>query len=223
MKKVLIALLAILLLVSFTSCDTQKKIDDAVAEAEAKAAAKETATADFVETFETAMGYFNLVQNYKGSYDLKKCDFTDKSDKTEEVKKINGVILMLLGCKYDEKWEDATLTEVKASGTVEITEKDNTYVLNAKDVKISCKKNSKSYSVNLNGEMKYKSTTDDTKNTTSEIEVVSLTLDETTYKPITTILYTVSGKKYPTFTSAICSGIELNCDIINRLIDFSHL
>lgn len=221
MKKVLIALLAVLLLVSFTSCDTQKKIDDAVAEAEAKAAAKETATADFVETFNATMSYTYLLQEeLVGSYDLSKFDSTEDADKDAKTA-ANVMIQSLIYCAgYYDSWDNSSLTDRKASGTVNITkEEDGTIVLNAKDVKISWKRGGKSYSVDLSGEIKDKETENKTENTsTYEYEVVSLTEDGTTYKPITATIYTEKEQEKK-LTYAVCNGIELNCDIVKRLIN----
>ncbi len=221
MKKVLIALLAVLFLVSFTSCDTQKKIDDAVAEAEAKAAAKETATADFVETFNANMSYtYFLQEEFVGSYDLSKFDSTEDADKDAKTA-ANNMIQSLIYCAgHSDTWENSSLADRKASGTVNITkEEDGTIVLNAKDVKISWKRDGKSYSVSLNGEIKDKETENKTENTsTYEYEVVSLTKDGTTYKPITATIYTEKEQETK-LTYAVCNGIELNCDIVKAVID----
>ncbi len=219
MKKVLIALLAVLLLVSFTSCDTQKKIDDAVSEAEAK----EKATLDFKVTFNFAKNFgVVLEKDYVGTYDLSKWNSTDSED-AEAKTKANEAILIMYGIWYSDSSNYADKYETKsASGTIIIEEIDGKIVFTAKDVEISYLKNNdttKTYWIKLGGLISIKTE----ENTKEGYSTIVLTADELsrgvdTLEPIVATIKQYADETKGVFTSATCSGIELDCDIINNLI-----
>ncbi len=218
MKKVLIALLAVLLLVSFTSCDTQKKIDDAVSEAEAK----EKATLDFKVTFSFAKNFDSVLnKNYVGTYDLSKWNSTDSED--SEAKKANDAISKMYSIWYSDSNNSASeYTTKSASGTIIIEEKDGKIVFTAKDVEISYLKNNdttKTYWIKLGGVISIKTE----ENTEEGYSTKVLTADELsrgvdTLEPIVATIKQYADETKGVFTSATCSGIELDCDIINNLI-----
>ncbi len=223
MKKVLIALLAVLLLVSFTSCDTQKKIDDAVAEAEAKAAAKEKATLDFKVTFSFAKNFGSVLdKDYVGTYDLSKWNSTDSED-SEAKGKANDAISKMYSIWYSDSNNSASeYTTKSASGTIIIEEKDGKIVFTAKDVNISFLKNGNekiTYWIKLGGVISIKTE----ENTEEGYSTIVLTADELsrgvdTLEPIVATIKKYTDKTKGVFTSATCSGIELDCDIINNII-----
>lgn len=213
MKKVLIMILAVLLLVSFTSCDTQKKIDEAVADAEEKAVAREEATVDFCETFNIVSIYRSILQNdklYNCTYDLSKFDDSSSSGTDSPYENAKSAISVLLGTeKKRDSWDTGSSCK-DASGTVDISVKDDgTVVFNAKNVKISwTDKSSKKQEFSLEGEIKYKATENGV-----EFEVTSFVLHGITYKPITAKI-TYDEENVGSFTEAICNETALNCDFI---------
>ncbi len=204
MKKFLIALLAVLLLVSFTSCDTQKKINEAVAEEEAKAAEAKEALISFIGTYNAAEKYDDYLYNDACDLDLSKDNsyaqilvkrYLSNPDSFKEIKKAAGTVKV-------EKSEDnykatVTFTGVNISFSYTQGKKETTETLT------------------LDGVIYQVFSFVDENNGTKEYKVTGLKENGIEYKDIEFLQTAVDGEM--TFTTATCDGKNVDVDILDTI------
>lgn len=224
MKKVLIAFLALLLLVSFTSCDTQKKIDDAVA-------AREQLYIDYSDTYRTintySIGSFNVTD---GTYDLSKFDFSTSSS-TTNYSDLEKIVMQLISGDLYSKDDYKGVTGlsfkyVKCEGKVTVKssedeEKDtSSYECKIEGVKISYSYSydSKTYTdatLTLDCEYSYSKSTDTKADTVTESTVVkSLSINGETKKSIENVTVRNETTYKSKVTKATCGGVALNIELL---------
>ena len=213
MKKVISALLAVLMLVAFVSCDNQVVTD---------------ATADFFETYEQFDKYKSLVNGiYEGEHDLSKWNSETNAEQTE-VYVINKIIQILLNGSNSTE-DDATgytyeITD--ASGRIKVTDstdmegKTGTYVV-AEGVSISY-----SYTKGgdkVDGQLTFDCNMSEEFYKTDEDNISCITTIDTlvkngfAYKSIKLDVDFVDGEEV--VTNAVCDGITLDNNLIQEWLD----
>ena len=207
MRKAITMLLAVLMLITFVSCNDQKVTE----------AMREQATKDFVATA-NASGEYLLQYEVKGKHDLSQ--WKTVADDDLEKYTLQGIFMQFVGT------EDIT----SAEGTVEIEdvsrkEEDSKIVylvhVVAEGVKITYTENGEEKSLSLDYDMSMKSVMDlETEIEVEERIVKSFKLNGTEYHPIEwcTIMKNVEGEEDVTLTKAICDGIELDCAKVKELM-----
>ncbi len=200
MKKVISALLAVLMLVAFVSCDDQVVTD---------------ATADFFETYEQFDKYKSLINGiYKGEHDLSKWNSKADSEQTE-VYVINKIIQILLNGSNSTEDDTAGYTYeiTDASGRIKVTDnmdtegKTGTYVV-AEGVSIS-------YSYTKDGDKVDGQLTFDC-NMSEEFDE-TLVKNGFAYKAIKLDVDFVGEEEV--VTNAVCDGITLDNNLIQEWYD----
>lgn len=204
MKKVISALLTILVIIAFVSCDNQVITEKMRA----------NATEDFFETYEQFYNYKSLINGiYAGEHDLSKWD--NKANAEEmEVYIINKIIQILLDVSSKTEYE---ITD--ATGIIKVTSENelDTYVV-AEGVSIS-------YSYTKDGDKieeqltlechmseEFDNTTDKNQSGTTIVE--ALVKNGFTYKAIKMDVEFVNGDRV--VTRAVCNGITLDNNLIQE-------
>ncbi len=223
MKKIIIALSAALIIISFTGCDTQKKIDEVLA--------REKATLiSFIDTRDAAEKY-NSFMRYKSTYNLSDFNSGEKTEKERE--SIENIIYRILSFSDNNQYapftsSDTNKTIESATGTIEAlkSEDGTTYTLTLKNVSIKAsyttvEGDSVNASLTLDGVIYQKKTTDD-EDETIVYKVTDFTENGTSYLDIElTVL--LSGPPYTSeVTKAVCGGKNVDLDILNKY-DFSNM
>ena len=221
MKKVLIAFLTVLMLITFVSCND--KNDKALEEAEKR----EQATIDFLETFPAVFFKYWELQDpsNKGDYDLAKYNSEKGEDVDAKIAANTMINILLWANNIKHSLTDFKVTSAK--GTVKITattSTDKTVISwTAKDVEVSYQyKDEESKEVtgkiSLGGDVYMKQIEDTAKEiSTVEVIVKSFMANGKTYKPIELFAEkTINGLEVK---KAICDGIELNKKMVRVAID----
>ena len=217
MKKVLIAFLAVLMLITFASCN-QKALEEAEK--------REQATIDFLETFPAVFFTYWELQNKSnaGDYDLAKYN-SEKPEDVDAKTAAEKMIDILLDIN-DIDDSETNFKVTSAKGTVKITattSTDKTVISwTAKDVEVSYQyKDDEDKEVtgkiSLSGDVYMEESEDaETGLGTVEIVVKSFMANGKTYRPIELIIKKaiddVEIKK------SICDGIELNKKMVRAAI-----
>ncbi len=217
MKKVLIAFLAVLMLITFVSCN-QKALEEAEK--------REQATIDFLETFPAVFfKYWELQDSSnKGDYDLAKYNSEKPEDADAKTAAEKMIDILLDINDIDDSETNFKVTSAK--GTVKITvntSMDKTVISwTAKDVEVSYQyKDDEDKEVtgkiSLSGDVYMEESEDaETGLGTVEIVVKSFMANGKTYRPIELIIKEaiddVEIKK------SICDGIELNKKMVRAAI-----
>ncbi len=218
MKKVLIAFLTVLMLITFVSCND--KNDNALEEAEKR----EQATIDFLETFPAVFyKYWELQDSSnKGDYDLAKYN-SGKAEDADAKTAANTLINILLWAN-NIKPSSTDFKVTSAKGTVKITVSTDDTVVSwvVQDVEIAYQyKDDESKEVtgkiSLGGDVYMKQIEDTAKEiSTVEVIVKSFMANGKTYKPIELLAEkTINDLEVK---KAICDGIELNKKIVRVAI-----
>ncbi len=221
MKKFLIALFAVFLLVSFTSCDTQKKIDEAVEEAVDKALAEQMETMlSIKDSWAVSYRYDDHTANVdEGKYDLS----LYSSDAT-----IKDCIIRILADSTNTLYNSNYWTIKSASGTVSIVESeeesgDNERTLTLTGVSIEATYEGKDVSLTLDGEIYRKLIVVDEDKRIFDVErkMTGFKENGTQYKDIE-LSYRSSGDhdlgtdySLLTFKKAVCDGKNIDVDFMN--------
>ncbi len=204
-----------LLLVSFTSCDPQKKIDKAIAE-------QKDTVFSFIDTVTTACEYSTLLRSKNAEeYDLSKYN-----DTTEEGKAIKNLIGLLLCVSNKEEYSyfgSSNYTVDNASGTVKfaVDGDASTLTFTGVSVKAACVvSNDKTVigELTLDGVISVKNTTSgktEDYTTTIELKVTGLNENGTSYKDIE--LTFVSDDSDIIYTKAVCDGTSLDIEMLNKI------
>ena len=207
MRKAITMLLAVLMLITFVSCNDQKVSE----------AMREQAMKDFVETA-NASGEYLLQYEVKGKHDLSQ--WKTVADDDLEKYTLQGIFMQFVGT------DDIT----SAEGTVEKEdvfrkEEDSKIVYSvhvvAEGVKIIYTENGEEKSLALDYDMSMKSVTDsETEIEVEERIVKSFKLNGTEYHPIewSITMKNVESEEDVTLTKAICDGIELDCAKVKELM-----
>ncbi len=235
MKKFLIVLLAALLLVSFTSCDNQKKIDEAVAKEEAKAAEAKESLLSFYDTYNIADKYKSLVREEAYSIDLS--DYNKDGETDAEKEAIGKVIYSLLYYSnvgdyqaFNHGQGEKKITSATGTVKVELSDDGNSYTFTAENVSIKASytpatgksdhyKKIDNATLTLDGIISVKyNITDEEKGSGTEVgKVTELEENGTSYKDIEyTKTYTDSYTG--AFTEALCDGKNVDCDILTKTL-----
>lgn len=233
MKKIIISMLAVLLLLSFTGCDTQKKINDALDK-------QKDTLISFRDTYDAAKRYNNVI--YEAGKQLENgasmeyvlSDFNSKDKSEEEKKTLETAIYMLLNSsnsKYARISYTASSKKVEsATGTVKVEKsEDGAYTLRAEGVDIRATYNSSdgetevNATLSLDGVIYQKDNNDEeTGEETFNSKVTGFRQNGAQYKDIE---YSVTSKQSTDgaafswkviFTKAICGENNVDLDIINR-------
>lgn len=219
MKKVLIAFLAVLMLITFASCN-QKALEEAEK--------REQATIDFLETFPAVFFTYWELQNKSnaGDYDLAKYN-SEKPEDVDAKTAAEKMIDILLDIN-DIDDSETNFKVTSAKGTVKITVNTSTdSTVNswtAKDVEVSYQYKDDedkevTGTISLVGDV-YMKQIEDTAKEISIFEVIvkSFTENGKIYKPIELLVEeTINGSEVK---KAICDGIELNKKMIKAAISF---
>ncbi len=227
MKKIIISMLTVLLLLSFTSCDTQKKIDEALEK-------QKDTLISFRDTYDVAKRY-NTVISVAGKQlgNGESMEYV-LSDFNGEDKTVETAIYMLLSSsnsEYARISDTASSKKVEsATGTVKIEKsEDGAYTLRAEGVDIKATYNSSDRetkvdaTLSLDGVIYQKDNKDEeTGEETLNFKVTGFRQNSTQYKDIeysvtseeSTDEATFSGKVI--FTKAICGEDDVDLDILNR-------
>ncbi len=211
MKKVISALLAVLMLVAFVSCDDQVVTD---------------ATADFFETYEQFDKYKSLINGiYKGEHDLSKWNSKADSEQTE-VYVINKIIQILLNGSNSTEDDPAGYTYeiTDASGRIKVTDnmdtegKTGTYVV-AEGVSISYSytKDGDKVDGQLTFDCNMSEEFDETDSISCTTTIDTLVKNGFAYKAIKLDVDFVGEEEV--VTNAVCDGITLDNNLIQEWYD----
>ena len=211
MRKAIIMILAVLMLISFVSCNDQKVTEEM----------REQAMKDFIATLDVS-GKYLLEYSTACEYDLSNWNSTT-ADFAEKYQ-INSIIKKFVG----------TTDITSAEGTVAVknvsTIPANSGVkiladMVVKNVKIIYNENGKEESLTLDYDMSLENVMDlqtfgTNLKTDAKLVVRSFNLNGTKYRPIVSEfsvdnLWTGEGL---TVTKAVCDGIELDCEKVLELM-----
>ncbi len=221
MKKILIALSAVLLLVSFTGCDNQEKIDEALAE-------QKNVVLSFIDTATVANKYTKGADlaGEAREYDLSK--YNDSADTTT----IKNLICNLLNRSNDEYScfvEGSEFVKItSASGTVKIEESGGTKTTTFKDINIVAEVNNSAGKdvtgkLTLDGVISVKETSrGSAESTTRELKVTGLNENGTSYKDIEVTYTKEHSNSAVTFSKAVCDGTSLDLDLLNKFYKLNN-
>jgi len=216
MKKGLILFLAVLMLITFVSCN-QKALEEAEK--------REQATIDFFETFKEAyIRYSELMEKSKaGTYDLSKYSSTNPEDATAKAnaEEMVGYLKRYNNLEY--------LTDFKVgepSGTVKIEfntdETMGTLVAKGVEIPYSYKKEGQTINVKLSFsvEMTQQSVKDEKTGdiVAQTVMVTSFMLNGKAYR---TIEMTSSNSLPIEIKKATCDGIDLNLKVVTSAINLT--
>lgn len=223
MKKFLILLFAVFLLVSFTSCDTQKKIDEAVEEAVDKALAEQMETMlSIKDSWAVSCRYDDITAHMdEGKYDL-----SLYSNNAE----IKDCIIRILADSTNTLYNSSYWTIKSASGTVSIVKSDeesddneSTLTLTGVSIEATYTYKNKEVSLTLDGEIYRKLIVvdDDKRIFDVERKMTGFKENGTQYKDIE-LSYRSSGDhdlgtdySLLTFKKAVCDGKDIDVDFMN--------
>ena len=215
MRKAIITLLAVLMLISFVSCNDQKVTEEM----------REQAMRDFVATFDVS-GKYLLEYSTACEYDLSNWNSTT-ADFAEKYQ-INSIIEEFVGTD-DITSAEGTVAMKNVSTIPADSGLKGVKILAdmvVKNVKIIYTENGKEESLTLDYDMSVENVMDlqtfgtDLK-TDVELVVRNFNLNGTKYRPIVSEfsvdnLWTGEGL---TVTKAVCDGIELDCAKVKELIE----
>ena len=212
MRKAIITLLAVLMLISFVSCNDQKVTEEM----------REQAMKDFVETMEATAKYVQLYGEEECEYDFSNWNSTT-ADK-DEISVIKYIIEKLVG----------TTDITSAKGTYEVknvsmkyNEEDPNVKFSAnyvgKGIEITYTENGKGKSLTLDYDLTFGWDCDrQTKNATVKYLIDNLSVNGTKYRPVeleTSETDFQTDEQKSTITRAVCDGIELSCEEVQKLIE----
>lgn len=206
MRKAIITLLAVLMLVSFVSCDDQKVTEEM----------REQAMKDFVETMGACGQYVIPGERKDAKYDLSNWNSTTADD--AEIGQIKTILEQLVG----------TVDITSAKGTVEIKDveikKEDSYEevslhIVANGVEIAYTQNGEKEILTLDCDMSATEFENEkTKESGGSLIERKFVLNGKTYKPIEYAARYNGTTETRTITKAVCDGIDLDCDKLAELI-----
>lgn len=220
MKKILITLSAIFIFLAFTSCDTQRKIDEALD-------TEKASLLSLRETFDKAARYSTAVSSLgEGDYDLSKCISNDSTEKKAALK-VMGTLLYCNNLLYEAfTKEGADITIEEAEGTLKIEKvDDDAYTVTATGVKInaSCTIETEDYkdkienaTLTLDGVIYIREKMDyEEKKLFFDYNIKGFKENGISYEDIElSFIKDSSGRRY---TKAVCDGRNVDLEILDKL------
>ena len=238
MRKLIVVLMAVLMLVSFTSCnqdkidELEKEVKQKEAEIAQKEAEKETFT-EFVEAFQSVMvvedAYETVLYNSKDStYRTSPIDvhYTSAVDSVQPKFIGDGWNGVWIGLQALAKNPDiSSIKEVKTSGTVTYEEtptKTNfAYKIVKNEVSVECElkdsEETATVKLDIDGSLSCKTAVDSASNSAT----VTVAFNGNICGEDIDISFTVSmtTNEYPEFTAAKINGKDVNLILLNNVVD----